>query len=426
MLVDHLEDQFKPNREPRDVNFVYDVCYTIRDWLNAPTAREMIQIATPYEVKDLIKRLKVKKAPGHDSINNYTIKKLPDNCIAKITSIINACLYHRYFPPSWKHAKIILLPKPDKDATKPEGYRPISLLSGFGKLYERIIFTRIKPHLHILPHEQFGFRKSLSTTKQLVRLVEFCGDAIHKKQNVALLMLDVAKAFDRVWHEGLIYKLIQQQMKRELIELIVSFITNRKFTVSVGQDLSTIRDIAAGVPQGSILCPILYLMYVADFPNPQRGDNYFMGCYADDTALAVKSANAKHAITKLQDMMPNIEEWCTKWRISINAQKSQLLIIRRKHRKVPIRKKLYLLGSEVPQVNNAKYLGVVLNDNLTWKDNTANIRRKANGVINNLKPLLGKFSPLDLRRKRDYSLNPEDAEVRPLAAHLTRDSNFPT
>ncbi|KFM59365.1 RNA-directed DNA polymerase from mobile element jockey, partial [Stegodyphus mimosarum] len=137
-------------------------------------------------------------------------------------------------------------------------------------------------------------------------------------------MLDVVKAFDRVWHEGLIYKLIQQGLEREMIQLIVSFITNRTFAVSIGEDQSSIHTINAGVPQGSILGPILYLLYVAEFPRMPIDKNHFLGCYADDTALAVKSANANYAVSKLQDFMTDVEAWCTKWRILINAQKSQL------------------------------------------------------------------------------------------------------
>ncbi|KFM75514.1 putative RNA-directed DNA polymerase from transposon X-element, partial [Stegodyphus mimosarum] len=117
VLAKHLAEQFTPNRHPRDLDFVYDVCYKVRDWLNAPTVRKPIKLATPLEIKELIKRLKARKAPGHDTISNIAIKKLPMNIITKFTGIINASLSISYFPTVWKHAKIILLPKPGKDTT---------------------------------------------------------------------------------------------------------------------------------------------------------------------------------------------------------------------------------------------------------------------------------------------------------------------
>ncbi|KFM71878.1 putative RNA-directed DNA polymerase from transposon X-element, partial [Stegodyphus mimosarum] len=205
VLANHLEKQFMPNRIPRNIDFTYDICYQVRDYLNAPTVRKQPKYATPLEVKDIIKKLKIKKAPGHDTINNIAIRNLPDNLIAKYTSIINACLSISYFPKVWKHAKVILLPKPGKDTTRPEGYRPISLLSGFGKLFERIILTRIKPFLNILPPEQFGFRSKLSTSKQLHLLHPYSnvrsGSILHENdfpQALSLLKCRDDKAVDKV------------------------------------------------------------------------------------------------------------------------------------------------------------------------------------------------------------------------------------
>ncbi|KFM63222.1 RNA-directed DNA polymerase from mobile element jockey, partial [Stegodyphus mimosarum] len=112
----------------------------------------------------------------------------------------------------------------------------------------------------------------------------------------------------------------------------------------MGNDKSECKRLNAGVAQGSILGPVLYLFYVSDFPKMTVGGNTFTGCYADDTALAATSFRAEHAITKLQTFIPAIEDWCTKWRIAINAQKSQLLIIRKKTPRTPLTATLSILA----------------------------------------------------------------------------------
>ncbi|KFM83215.1 putative RNA-directed DNA polymerase from transposon X-element, partial [Stegodyphus mimosarum] len=182
VMANHLENQFMPNDQPNDPVFTYDVRYCVQDYLNGPTARYKTEFTSPREVMEIIKRLKNRKAPGYDDINNITIKNLPLSTVIKFTGILNACLDKSYFPSKWKTAKIILLPKPGKDGTTPEGYRPISLLPGLGKVYERVILRRMDKYMDRLPLEQFGFRKTLSTTKQLVRLVEFIGSALHNNQ----------------------------------------------------------------------------------------------------------------------------------------------------------------------------------------------------------------------------------------------------
>ncbi|KFM57234.1 RNA-directed DNA polymerase from mobile element jockey, partial [Stegodyphus mimosarum] len=400
MLANHLEEQLTPNEFPCDTQFIEFVNHFVNEWLNAHTARTCPIFTTPHEIIEIIRKLKNRKAPGHDALTNITIKHFPNNIICRITSIFNACIENSYFPDCWKTAKVILLPKPGKDHTRPDGYRPISLLPGLGKVFERVILQRLQVYYDELPKEQFGFQKGLSTVKQLVRLSEFIGNALHNKESIALLMLDVAKAFDRVWHEGLIFKLINFNFDREIIKLIYSFIVNRKFFVSIGEEVSELKEIKASVPQGSILGPVIFLFYVADFPYFNLSRDYYVGCYADDTALAVRSRRAENATRKLQDFMPLVEDWCRQWRIAINAQKSQLLIIRRRFAKENFKGSLKLFNEDIPIVQKANYLGVVLNSSFTWKDHIKHITHKTISVIQSLTPLIGRYSKLDLYKKR--------------------------
>ncbi|KFM71947.1 putative RNA-directed DNA polymerase from transposon X-element, partial [Stegodyphus mimosarum] len=384
VLAEHLSHQFTPHEDPCDINFVYEVRHYLQNWMIEQPAPNRIEHTNLQEIKDIVKRLRMRKAPGFDEITNLTIKYLPDCILLRYVKILNRCLDLSYFPYIWKKAKVILLPKPGKDCTRAEGFRPISLLPGLGKILERIILKRMQPYLDILPSEQFGFRAGLSTTKQLVRLTEYLGEALHIKQIVALLMLDVAKAFDRVWHEGLIYKLINFNFSRELVHLIYSFIRERTFYVSVGSDTSGHQRLGAGVPQGSILGPLLYIIYVADFPKDGITTNHYLGCYADDTAIATRSISPDYAVKKLQLLMPAIEKWCEKWRISINAAKSKLLIVRRTRTRKPITERLILFGTVVPVVKHATYLGVIINEKLTWKQHVNSVKGKAIAALTSL------------------------------------------
>lgn len=422
VFADSIETQFTVNTVPSDDDFEVQVIQELEQWRTRNTPEFNIPFASYTEITDIIKHLKIQKAPGHDTINNKIIKNLPTNSINRLTDIINNSIKHNYFPDSWKKATIVLFQKPGKDPLFPQNYRPISLLTSFSKIFERVIYNRLQPFLDKLPDEQHGFRKDLSTTKQLVRILEFIGEGIHNKESSAILMLDVAKAFDRVWHQGLILKLIRFDINTDLVHLLYSYLRDRKFRVKVGNTLSTERHIKASVPQGSILGPILYLIYVADFPMV-RTHNQLTAFYADDTALIIRSREPNLAIRKLQTHNEKVEKWCEKWKVAINASKSKLMVIRKHKVGKPITQTLTLFSETVPLVKKSNYLGLVLNHRLTWTDHIKHVKGKAHGVLNKLKPLIGRHSKLGLQHKRtiyQMYIRPILTYVSPAWASLTK------
>ncbi|GFY66236.1 probable RNA-directed DNA polymerase from transposon BS [Trichonephila inaurata madagascariensis] len=171
-------------------------------------------LTSPTEICCVISKLDNKKAPGQDQIKNIALKSLPINSITHLTKIINKCLQLSHLPKPWKYAIITMLPKPGKDLKHPINFRPISLISSIAKIYEKILLARIEKHTfdnRIIPDFQHGFRKETSTCHQLLRAANKIIYGFNHIKTTGGLLLDVEKAFDRLWHNGLLYKLIQLQ-----------------------------------------------------------------------------------------------------------------------------------------------------------------------------------------------------------------------
>ncbi|GBN85166.1 putative RNA-directed DNA polymerase from transposon BS [Araneus ventricosus] len=227
----------------------------------------------PSEVIKVIKNLNIKKACGLDCITNKMLKNLPCTMIFEFTEIINNIFKFNYFPKAWKTAVVVPFLKPGKDPTQPENYRPISLLSTLSKLTENFILDKLNEHLaenKILCPEQFGFRKSLTTTHQLLRVVEYITSGFEKGECTGAVFLDVQKAFDRVWIQGLIHKLIGYKTPPHLLQLLKSYLKERKFAVKIGNSISEAKIMRAGIPQGGKISPVLYSLYVNDIPKTHK------------------------------------------------------------------------------------------------------------------------------------------------------------
>ncbi|GBM22279.1 putative RNA-directed DNA polymerase from transposon BS [Araneus ventricosus] len=230
---------------------------------------------------------------------------------------------YNYFPKAWKTAVVVLILKPGKDPTQPENYRPISLLR---KLTENFILDKLNVHLtenKILCPEQYGFTKSLTTTHQLLRVVEYITSGFEKSECTGAVFLDIQKAFDRVWIQGLIHKLIRYKTPPHLLQLLKSYFEERKSAVKIGNSISEAKIMRAGIPQGGKISPVLCSLYVNDIPTTHKT---LLGMYAEDTAILAKNKNHKYAAAALNQHLAKLNDWFLKWKIALNINKQKQCI----------------------------------------------------------------------------------------------------
>jgi hypothetical protein len=312
-------------------------------------------------LEDKIGSLKKKKAPGPDNISNTALKLLPPKVVVTLAAIFNASLRLCHFPSRWKNATVIFIPKPGKNSKLPQSNRPISLLSSIGKVLEKVILTRlvkVTDENSTIPDEQFGFRPKHSTVDQLINVTEFIAKGFGQNQSTGAIFLDVAKAFDTVWHDGLVYKLHAAGVPMAMVRLLNSFLNRRVFHAKI---LSTQREIQAGVPQGSVLSPTLYAIFTADIPKP---DNTKIALYADDTAILVRSWSPEIISRDLQGAVENLESWFRTWRIDVNPEKSSAILFTKRHFR-PVGE-VAMFNRVIPWTTVVKYLGVKFDNHLTF------------------------------------------------------------
>ena len=253
-LAENLETPFQPVNDPSvpGVAEMVEVAF----WSHLLSAASGLQLTTPDKVHEAFRGLKFSKAPGPNGIPNRALKHLPKRAVSLLACVFNAVLRSHHFPQAWKYARVTCILKPGKDPALPSSYRPISLLDTIGKLFEKILLATILyvgNERGLLWDEQFGFRPGHSTSLQLTRLVERTARNFGEKRLTGAVFLDVAKAFDTVWIDGLLYKQTLLNFPSYIVHTISSYLRGRTFEASFQTDTSSRPCMRAGVPQGGLL-----------------------------------------------------------------------------------------------------------------------------------------------------------------------------
>jgi len=354
-----------------------------------------INYLIPYTLLNIIKKMPNNKTLGQDRITYIMLKNCSFKIILQIYYIVKESMQLSYFPRVWKTALVLAFPKPGKALTSPANYRPISLLSGISKIYKKIIRALIMKSLEsesIIINEQFGFRPRHSTIAQLLRLTENFAMEINKKRNSAMILLDLQKAFDSVWHRGLLYKLHLNKIPDYIIKIIRSYLRDRKFIVSFNEAKSTSYNANAGVPQGSVLGPVLFNIYINDIPKSRETG---LAIYVD-TAIYSSSWSTALLAYRLQTHVDDILQYFVDWKMSINPDKTEAIVFTRRRQRLP--PFIRIIDYKVPWSSRVKYLGV-LDSSLTWGPAITDRINKTNATFRILYPLINRKSTLHIKFK---------------------------
>jgi hypothetical protein len=206
---------------------------------------------------------------------------------------------------------------------------------------------------NLIPNHQFGFRGRHSTIDQVHRITDVIEKSLENKEVCSAIFLDVEQAFDKVWHDGLKYKL-NMLLPQKYSDLLQSYITDRFFRVKQDEAYTELKEIGAGVPQGSVLGPTLYLIYTSDIPQLEHDT---IATFADDTAVLAIGKDHEEAANKLQTSINQISNWTKRWRIKMNESKSvHINFTNKSGQQIPI----IINNAQIPYANSAKYLGITL------------------------------------------------------------------
>jgi len=277
-------------------------------------------------------------------------------------------------------------------------YRPISILSVVGKVFERIVIKYVYNFLlenFILTAYQSGFQPGKSTVTQLLEVFHNFCKAVDSNKEMRVVFLDISKAFDKVWHKGLLYKLKNCGKKGALLSWFESYLTDRKQRVTINGQCSDWRIINAGVPQGSVLGPLLFLIYINDIV--QNASHCNIRLFADDTCLLIEVNNRLEAAEFINDDLSKIYKWSKQWLINFAPTKTKALIISNK-KDLILNPPLFLNGTQITEVKSHTYLGVTFTRNLRWNEHINTVYIKSKKRLNMLIPLKFKLDRFTLER----------------------------
>ena len=332
-------------------------------------------------IEKLLKGLNPHKAAGPDKFKPIVLQTLHKELAPILQLIYQRSLDSGKLPSIWKEANVSPIFKKG-DKSDPANYRPISLTCVLCKVLEHVVASSISRHFteqNILFDLQHGFREKRSCETQLIMLVDELAKNMQAKKQTDLILLDFSKAFDKVAHEKLLLKLHFYGIRGNTLNWIKDFLDNRSQSVLLNGSNSDSIPVSSGVPQGSVLGPILFLAYINDLPDQVKSR---VRLFADDTAMYL-ALDKQGDSEILQKDLESLEKWEKLWDMSFNPSKCQVIHVTRS--KSPSQAIYYLHGCALESVSSAKYLGVTVSEDLSWSDHINNITKKANQTLGFIK-----------------------------------------
>ncbi len=348
-------------------------------------------VISPSDVRDAISFIDPSKACGPDTISPRLLREAAQELSEPLATYFNILINSSHFPSSWKLANVIPIFK-KADPTSPQNYRPISLLSCIGKLMERCVHKVLYNYVtdnEILTTFQSGFIKGDSTINQLSYIYNDICKALDDGKEVRAVFCDISKAFDRVWHKGLLFKLSSVGISGDLLQWLSSYLSMRKQRVVYANESSQWSDISAGVPQGSILGPLLFLIYINDIV---KDINSKIRLFADDTSLYIIVDDPQSSAVILNQDIRTLHTWSLNWLVKCNSAKTETMLFSRKRSK-PLHPILTMDGTVLIPVKEHKHLGLTFTDDGKWNYHISlciNKAWKSIGTLRSLKYILNR------------------------------------
>lgn len=356
-------------------------------------------IITPERVEDAISTLKPNSSPGEDGIPAIFLQKCASTLSYALSSIMNNVLKEGKLPECWKSAIVIPIYKKG-DKQQPENYRPISLTSNICKCMEKIIVSAMTPFLlenTTIPDSQHGFLPGRSTTSNLLTRIRDWSLAYDRGDPIDIFYLDFEKAFDKVPFTRLLHKLDHNGIRGPLLNFIKDFLSNRHYQVRIGTTSSMPREVLSGVPQGSVLGPLLFLVYISDLPKKLRCN---VSSFADDTNCSCNPAT-HHA--DLQCDIDTIKTWTIDWQMPLNDNKCTLLHLGYNNP----RYQYTIDENEVRKVKEQRDLGVLLCEDFKWATHINTIIKKTNSLIYLITKAFKNLTPEMVRKLHKTYIRPK-------------------
>ena len=325
---------------------------------------ELVENVNAQTLIKLVNFLKRGKVPGPDSIHNEVLRLGTTTLLFHhLARLFTSSIQLGYIPTAWKLATLCMLLKPDKLPSLTTSYRSINFI------YERVVEQRLCSHLEqigFIKKHQSGFRRAKSTDDHLFRLSQSIMESFNRGEHVVAAFLDVKKAFDNVWHNGPRYKIYMLDLSIKMTCWLSDFLVGPLIQANVNGFMSNQINPKAGVPQGSLLGPLLFLIYVNDLPTLHHKQNS-LSQIADDTAQWAFSLNVCFAANLLQQDLLNLAVWRAKWRIKSNPEEIKVIIFSRSILARKAEPNLKLYGETLKVYPQGKFLGLIFNSQLTFQ-----------------------------------------------------------
>ena len=332
------------------------------------------------EVVNLLKKTKVHSASGPDGVSAWMLHTFADELAPSIASLFNLSLKAGKLPDEWKMANVVPIPK-NSHIQDVRSYRPISLLSIISKTLERFVHRILMEHLSansVITNHQYGFQLGRSTVTPLLLATHSWHNHLERRVQVGCIFLDLCKAFDSVPHQALLNKLCGLNLPTTIFNWLRDYLSNRHQQVVYDGVTSQALPVKSGVPQGSILGPLLFLLYINDLPSCLSPEDSSIVLYADDILL-YRPIKTESDCKAFQQDINKIVNWISENHLTINVEKTKCMTISRLRSTIPLQ--VEINGHQIEEVITFKYLGVWISSDLSWTKHIEITCSKARRVL---------------------------------------------